>query len=98
MKRKLWVLVELRAGCEDHDGASGVWEVAVDADLPMPIAAGAALDTLHAHVGMDPVENFEISVVDPDTKSLIAEPEDYEQGSHEGNDLERIADSLDGLT
>jgi len=81
----------------DPDAASGVWEVTLQEETePVGIAAGAALDTFHATVGIGELDDFEISAHDPLSPQEIYEADDYKRGGQVG-DVSRIANSLSEL-
>ena len=95
--RTVWVVVTMRHGCKDEDGAVGVWEATIARDLAPGIAAGAALDIFHQKIGLTEIDNYEIATVDPATSKLISQAEDFLEGSGGGGELERIAERLSEL-
>jgi hypothetical protein len=94
----VWVVAELRPGCEDPDGAVGVWEVTLDRSMEPGTAVGAALDIFHRKVGIGELEDFEISTVDPASREEIYESEVYQQGSCGNGCVELIAEELGQIT
>jgi hypothetical protein len=59
--------------------------------LPTLLAAGVALDVLHRTVPISELEDFEISAVDPQTRSPVFESEQYLQDSGGSGSVERPA-------
>ena len=85
--KTVWVKVKIQDGCEDDDGAVGIWQIELNGDLEPGIAAGAALDVFHESVAIDCLDYYEIVALDPSTHVEIDEADDYKRGSCCGGNL-----------
>jgi len=92
--KRVWINVALREGCEDPDGAEGLWEVSLNQDCPEGVVVPVAKDVFHRRIGIRVLDDFIIDVLSPDTKERLKATEDYVNHSV-GGDVERIGDPLE---
>jgi hypothetical protein len=90
--KTVWVKVDCRPGCEDPDGAAGLWQVTLREELPVGHAVGAALDVFHRGVTIGVLDDFDIRVLDPGSRQEICEAEDYKQGSGCDGEVELVGE------
>ncbi|MDA8190572.1 MAG: hypothetical protein M0Z68_03610 [Gammaproteobacteria bacterium] len=78
---------------EEDEGVAGAYECEVP-DGPEGIQVGQALDTFHTHIGIGCLDDFDITVRDPETHAILEQDDDYEDYSYEDGDVSKLSDEV----
>lgn len=78
--KKVYVIVEGEPSEVEDEGVPGIYEIEVDPELDEGQSSEAALDVFHDHVGIEMLDDFDISVVNEDGVAL-PRLDKYESGS-----------------
>ncbi len=83
---------------EEDQEVAGVYECEVPGG-PLGIQVGQALDSFHTHIGIGCLDDFQITVRDPETHAILEQDDNYEDysfkgGTYEDGDISKLSDEV----